>query len=307
MVRTPKKHERPGATGSRASFVETRIVGAGPPRIARLVTLGRPSGSVRDAEWMLLDMFERWPHQGRTAFLLLPGGFVRSPWPKEWSGKHGWASRPCDFEAVAAKARSVSEALVSPRVRRAAKGRVRSIIVGIDSSCEETGSCAELITAHDLVEERFYVTGKSLPRSDQRRVVRVAELASHFVRIVNDRAMLLGCHDLNLFSPRGRGRQTPGGHLEELRKAFDDEVRRFRPNTVLHLPHGTDTPRTWTSAWNALGRAVPGISTWASGISFYNIRRRQRPRATLDDVLDSTRSEASQLDFVYRVHGARRA
>ena len=130
----------------------------------------------------------------------------------------------------------------------------------------------------------------------QRRLVRIKDLRSHLVQVSDERVLVFGCHDLNIFSPRGRSRQRPNGHLAALRRKMDHELKRFDPTVALQLPHGTDTPRTWRAAWNALARSTR-LRAWASGIAFYRAGGGEE-RATFEDVCGKTYGGAPCLDLL---------
>lgn len=265
--------------------------------IVRLVTHGRPPASVTDGERVLLDLLGR-IDRNAYAFVLLPGGYIRTQWPSRWSGPTGWAPNVADFVELQRAARDAAWRLLSPRVRRRAR-RVRAIAFGVDSACAITGKYAELIAFYDTRTGSLSITGKSLPRSDQAKLARVADLRSHFVRVGDETVLLLGCHDLNIFSPRGRGRQAPNGKLAQLRREMDRLVAASAPSMVLHLPHGTDTARTWTASWKALTTQCRSIHAWASAISFFNIND-EEPRADITAVLVATRGGCSCADLIYR-------
>lgn len=271
----------------------------GETTIARLVTNGRPPADAQSSERMLFAaLSQRWPRGARSRFLLLPGGFVSAEWPTRWTGQCGWASRARDVALLMEQASRELHRVITARVLREARGKIDSIAVGIDIARDAaTGAYAELAALYDVRTRSFQLTGKSLPRSDQRTLVRVVDLGSHFIRAGKERVLVLGCHDLNFFSPRGRSRQAKGGHLELLREEMDERVQRFRPTVVLQLPHGTDTPRTWLPAWNALVRSSPSIRAWASSISYFNIND-ESPRATLDDVLVATYGGEKCMDLI---------
>lgn len=214
--------------------------------IARLAVRGRPPASWASARDLLTDGLCQWPSGVRAKFLLLPGGFASVPWPRSWSGCTGWDSDVNDFEILKRHIEPCIAALVSTRVRRAARGNAHAIVFGIDAGPDaNTGALAELAVVYNLANSTWHVTGKSFPRGDQRRVVRIPDLTSHFVEALDERVLVLGCHDLNIFSPRGRSQQRPDGRLAALRREMDREIKRFAPTVALQLPHGTDTPRTW--------------------------------------------------------------
>lgn len=251
--------------------------------IARLAVRGRPPASWALARDLLAEGLRQWPSGVAAKFLLLPGGFVSVPWPRIWSGCWGWDSDANDFEILKRHIEPCIDALISARVRRAARRKVNAIAFGIDAEPDaKTGAFAELAVVYDLDKSSWHVTGKSFPRANQRRLVRIKDLKSHFIEMSGERVLVLGCHDLNIFSPRGRSRQRRSGPLATLRREMDREVERFAPTVALQLPHGTDTPRTWTPAWNALAAATR-LRAWASGIAFYRAGGGER-RATFDDV-----------------------
>jgi hypothetical protein len=199
----------------------------------------------------------------------------------------GWDSDANDFEILKRHIEPCIAALISTRLRRAARANANAIVFGIDAGPDaKTGALAELAVVYDLVNANWHVTGKSFPRGDQRRVVRVQDLRSHFVEVLDERVLILGCHDLNVFSPRGRSQQLLCGRLAALRREMDHDVERFAPTVALQLPHGTDTPRTWMPAWNALAAATR-LRAWASGIAFYRAGGGEE-RATFDEVCAKT-------------------
>lgn len=270
----------------------------GASTIARLVTHGRPPSTVPRAERMLYAALgSRWPSGARSRFLLLPGGFVQGYCKRNRDVRSGWDSRPQDIVPFVAEARLIVQRLLSARVREQARGKVDAVVVGVDV-WDPNGTYAELVALVGVATRSVHFTGKSLPRSDQPLVVRMMDLETHFVSSVGERVLLLGCHDLNLFSPRGRSRQTEGGCIHLLREEMDTQVLRHKPTVVLQLPHGTDTPTTWRASWNALRAFAPTVKAWASSISYFNIYD-EPLRAPLEKVLGGTACDAGSLDLVF--------
>jgi hypothetical protein len=245
-----------------------------------------------------MELFEeRWPPLLRAKFLLLPGGFICTAWPQKWSGRVGWSSTVADARPLVAKAAEALVEMMSDRLVRQMTGRVDVVAIGIDLTPDKvTNAYAELIALYDVNTRSVTFTGKSLPRSNHRTLVRVVDLSTHFVSIGGERVLALGCHDLNIFSPRGRRMQRPNGHLQELRQEMDERVLKFKPTVVLQLPHGTDTHNTWRAAWRALTGNCESIRSWASGISYFRMDGGP-PRGTLVDVLAGTRGDDC-IDFL---------
>lgn len=187
---------------------------------------------------------------------------------------------------------------MTDRVVKQAAQSVDVVAIGVDLATDATTNAyAELIALYDVNTRAIAFTGKSLPRSNQRTVVRVVDLGTHFISICGERVLVLGCHDLNFFSPRGRGTQKSHGRLQEIRQEMDERVSCFHPTVVLQLPHGTDTPNTWRAAWKALTSKVSSIRAWASGISCFRTDN-ANPRATLAQVLAGTHGGEYCFDLI---------
>lgn len=265
--------------------------------IARIAIRGRPPATVRAGRALLIHALRHWPEGVFAKFLLLPGGFVCRGFANGWSGGWGWDSGEDALPRLRHEIADTVGELVNDEVRGLARRKVSAHAFGIDIGPDEyTGALAELAVIYDVGLNEWHLTGKSLPRGDQRHVVRVSDLGSHFIRVAGERVLVLGCHDLNIFSPRGRSTQRPRGHLASLRREMDTALSEFSPTVALQLPHGTDTPRTWTSAWNALG-AKTRLRAWASAIAYYRAGA-GAVRASFGDVCGNTWGGSACLDLL---------
>lgn len=266
--------------------------------IARLVTVGPPPNRPE----FLCELIEgalrtAWPQGTRAKFLLLPGGALTLPWPEQVTAVESFTRS--EWTIVSRYLRSWLPQLLSRKFIRTCKGCADVVVLGVDIRDAVTGAYAELIATVETSNGSITaITGKSLRRSDQRRLVTVPSLGTHLTRVAGERVLLLGCHDLNFFSPRGRKRQRVGGARHLLREDMDRRVAAFKPTVALQLPHGTDTSRTWTHAWSALKRATPSLRTWASGISFYRVGANLQARSSIGDVLTGTCGGEPTLDVV---------
>jgi hypothetical protein len=110
--------------------------------------------------------------------------------------------------------------------------------------------------------------------------------------------LVLGCHDLNMFSARARANQNPNGVRRRRCDAMAKATARFRPTVVLQHPHSTDTPNIWRMPWSCLARDYPTVRVYASGIGYFAWSG--SPRGSLRDVLDGTRSESGVVDIVVK-------
>ena len=275
--------------------------------VVRIVVDGCPaprsSGTnVPQARGMLLRAFEndRWP--GKAMFAVTPGGFIVAPFPCPWKGESGWESGTDDFEALVEHAEEVVGEVLTPKVLGAATGRTKFLTLGLDLN-DRSGkrkmdrksreTHAELVAIVD-VEKGAAVqwTGKSYPTSWQEgTLVQETNLTSHRFECGEQRVLVLGCHDLNMFSGRAWANMTTRNRRHTRSKEMRDLTGDFEPTMILHHPHSTDSPRIWATAWGGARAFLPEIDdqrhVWASGIGYYNDE--EEPRGTLHDVQRLTR------------------
>jgi hypothetical protein len=185
-------------------------------------------------------------------------------------------------------------------VLTAAAGRVEVLTLGVDLGAP-SAEHVELVAIVDVVRGQVIRwTGKSYPTGYQEdSLLQVAALGSHLLRVAGERVLVLGCHDLNMFSPRARANQDPGGQRRVRCDAMVEIVERFRPTVVLQHPHSTDTPRIWRMPWLSLLAEAPEVKAWASGIGYYNGGGTAR-RAPLKAVLEQTHGGQDVLDLKVR-------
>ena len=275
--------------------------------IVRVVVEGRPfakpgGDNFRRARRMLLRAFEDNHWRGRALFAVTPGGFVRAPFPDDWEGRCGWSSRPSDFRALLGCAREAVDEVLTPEVLDALRGRVQFLTLGVDLNDrsgkgkmdrQTRGKHAELVAIVDVERgESAWWTGKSYPVSWQERtLVHEADLESHLFRFGDERVLVLGCHDLNMFSARSKANLKVGSERYRRSKRMRKLAMSFKPTIVLHHAHSTDSPRIWSTPWSGARGLLPrrgGVRhVWASGIGYYY--GDDTPRGELCDVRRSTR------------------
>lgn len=262
------------------------------PAIARLVidSFSRYPPSL--AEKRLLRVFQSWPDHCIADFLITPGGFASGKFPAVFPGNTGWNSDPRDFPAIRNEAETVASAILTPRLLKAARGKVRYLTLGIDLDAEDVSRPhAELVAVVDLRSGRIIRwTGKSYPIQAQENTLwHVTDLNSHCLQLAGRRVLVLGCHDLNLFSERTWKNQKPGSPRRNRTQAMRKLSKGHRPEVVLHHPHWTDSPRIWQTAWGGV-RKLLKPPVWASAINCP-----AKPRAPLNAVLAQTRSAGGRF------------
>ncbi|MEZ4234403.1 MAG: hypothetical protein R3B89_34835 [Polyangiaceae bacterium] len=268
--------------------------------IVRVVVNGAPPGLDLDsAAQTLLEAFERWPKGVKSKFAITPGGFIVARWPKGANLRLSWDSRTADLPKLTRVAEDAVGAVLSRRVLRRAANHTQFLTVGVDIDHGPNGAHAELVALIDVASGQCVRwTGKSYPVGYQVKTLwQVADLKSHLIEAANERVLILGCHDLVMYDPRGQANATNGTEKYTRSRAMQSLVSHFKPTVVLQHPHSTDSQFIWRNAWANLKRMTPGVRSWGSGIAYYNAKR--RPRRPLAKVLDATRSD-DVIDIVVK-------
>lgn len=146
-------------------------------------------------------------------------------------------------------------------------------------------------------------TGKSYPTDAvQARTLVHAPLESHLFRFDETPMLILGCHDLNMFSERAWANQLEGSVRRRRCDAMRRLARKFEPVTVLQHPHMTDSPMIWSTAWAGVRKFLTTAQTLASGIAYCGGDENGLPRASLEAVLKRTAWGAQVVDIVVGGH-----
>lgn len=273
------------------------------PLIVRIVVDGSPPPNFVEVREMLLRAFGDTRWQGKTSFALTPGGFIQAAFPENYYGKHGWDSRPSDFRKLIPHAHEAVKKILTTEVLNAARSRADFLTLGIDLNRDEGNHKmdrlprsihAELIAVVETASgEIMRWTGKSYSLGWQEKtLVHETDLKSHFLRCGKERVLVLGCHDLNMFSNRAYANQKPNGPRRKRCDRMRELVKEFKPTVILHHPHSTDSPRIWLTAWRGLLQFMSRqrdreAHSYASGIAYYN--NLEALRRKLRDVLAGTR------------------
>ena len=241
--------------------------------VVRIVAKGCPSTrsektNVPRARNMLLRAFEdnHWP--GNAMFAITPGGFVKAPVPDPWDRERGWSTSAEDFRTLVPHARKAVDEVVTPQVLDAARGRAVFLTLGVDLNDrsgkrkmdrKSRGTHAEFVAIVDVKRGGpVWWTGKSYPLSWQdRSLVQEADLESHLFHCGSERLLVLGCHDLNMFSERAKSGMKPGRQKHARSNRMRKLVRDFRPTMILHQPHSTDMIQVWSTAWSGARAFLP--------------------------------------------------
>jgi len=151
---------------------------------------------------------------------------------------------PESIREILAGASQVCDLLLNDNI----VGRLRQITdyltLGVDSWKSKVSTThneiserhAELVCLVDLRSGTRRWTGKFYPTSKQAAtIMRLPDLKSHFVNLDDQKAMVLGCHDMTVFNPRSEA--AARGWRQEVSERFRGMAKSYKPVLVLHHPH----------------------------------------------------------------------
>jgi len=273
------------------------------PSLARIVIAGDWEGDINTSKNILHKICDKWPHEKKVNCLITCGAFLNFDWPESITdvGNNKYPNEKF-LEFLTSVAIKHCELLVDEELRKKLKNFTDFITIGIDSYKDKIslGNVSirqlhvEMVALLDLKTNRYFLTGKSYPTAGQENgLVIFQDLKTHFVELPFGKVMILGCHDLNVFSPRGKV-TTKKEWRKQIRESFYSIVKKETPAIVLHHPHTTDSSRIWTHAWNELVKIAPSIERYISAGRYFNTNCK---RSAINDVLSKTKY-GNTIDFI---------
>jgi|LSQX01.2.fsa_nt_gb very-short-patch-repair endonuclease len=268
-------------------------------KIARLVVTGKHYDENRNPIFSrlkkVIKKFLATEYKQRTyEFILTPGGFLRFNLPIEFKGK--FDIKKAEVDSIPIIQKEANRVIVSffqqlgPTILRKLTETANYFTIGIDGYNPGNGlRNIELVAVYNLKEKKvIHWTGKFYPVGDQeRQLIKINNLSTHFIELNNQKIMVLGCHDLNVYSPRGQKKAKSDGWRRKTADAFKKICQKEKPEIILHHPHLTDSLRTWNQSWRNIERELPHVKHFASGI---NHDRKKKPiRDSINRVLEYTK------------------
>lgn len=310
QISKPTKQIEPQKMTFKKSNVvsQKNAIQCGNHKIARLVVTGKQYDKDGNPNFKKLEkLIEKFLStefgKNHFEFILTPGGFLTFEFPAE-------LQRDLDI--------SKAEKQNIPQLQKAANnvitdffGGLQSTVfkklketadfftIGIDGFNPTNYQSIELVAVYDLGKEKVTNwTGKFYPTEGQKKnLIKINNLDTHFIELNNQKIVILGCHDLNVFSPRGQATANPNGWKKQLADKFKVYCKEFNPEIILQHPHWTDTPNIWNLAWRTVEKELPNVKHFASGIKYYN-NRNGVVRGDIDKVLEKTK-KGDVIDFYY--------
>ncbi len=271
--------------------------------LARIIIAGEWEGNLEKAKELFERVYETWPSSHKVKFLITCGGYVQFDWPSSISREDigdNINPRKEIVDLLVKEAEKCAQYVLDDSVAEKYSEITDYITLGIDSFKEKISTTQnyisqlhiELVFLIDLKNNKFYWTGKSYPTPGQQRgLVRISDLKTHFFNLDVGKVMILGCHDLTIFNPRSKNAR---GWKERVNREFRELAMEEKPEIVLQHPHTTDSVLTWAAAWKGLVREVPSVRVYASAGKYY---RPEGVRSRLNDVLEKT-ERGNALDFI---------
>ena len=234
-------------------------------------------------------------------FIITPGGFLSFQFPKKLQAFEVADLEQKHISELKSEAqKTIGQFLTSIKggTFKKLKATANYLTIGIDGRYSPNSQHIELVAVYDLHKEKIiHWTGKFYPTENQKRnLVKINDLNSHFIRLNNQNIIILGCHDLSVFNPRGQAKAKAESWKRKTSQKFRKLCKQFKPDIILQHPHTTDTPNIWNLAWRTVEKEFPKVQHFASGIKYFN--EKGNPRGALEDVLVKTK-KGDVTDFVF--------
>jgi len=276
------------------------------PSLARIVIAGEWTGDVNTTKQLLQEVCDKWPKGEKVDCLITCGAFLNFDWPQSLTdvGDNKYPNETA-LNLLISKAKRQCDLLIDEELRKRLLACTEYITIGIDSYKDKISLSdvsikelhVELVALIDLKTKQYFWTGKSYPTTGQENgLVRFQDLSTHFLELPFGKVVILGCHDLNIFNPRGKA-TTKKEWRKKIRENFYNIVKKEMPKIVLHHPHTTDSLKIWTAAWNELVYIAPTVEKYISAGRYFS---RDGERSDLNEVLGKTKLGAT-IDFVVNI------
>jgi len=241
---------------------------------------------------LIQNFVTRFYGKNHFEFIITAGGFLTFKFPE--SLRYGISIPYVEKYQIQAFHHEADETinafikLLSPPTFKQLQDIADYFTIGIDGYNPVNKQKIELVGVYDLRNEIVIRwTGKFYPTEQQKHdLIKITDLNSHFIELNNQKVVILGCHDLNVYSPRGQAAANPEGWRRKISDKFKKLCKEFNPDIILQHPHTTDTPNIWNAAWSTLEKELPSVKHFASGINYSN---KKGVRAKLDAVLQRTK------------------
>jgi hypothetical protein len=261
-----------------AHFWRIEVISAPAAKYGRVVMDGSWSGDLTAAAHLLRDVAAAMPENQRLTCLCTCGAFLRFDWPAGLPYQGNLEPCPEEIGVLIAAAESAVRQVLTKDVAERLRARSDYLTLGVDTKKDKVSTSqeivetphAELVCLVDLRTGLIHWTGKFFPTvGQQRSIVRFPDLESHFVTLGGAPVMILGCHDLSVYSPRSQAKAR--GWRRNLNSEFRALAAKHGPARVLHHPHTTCICGTWEWKWQRLRTELQSVTEYL-GTGAYSFR-----------------------------------
>lgn len=235
----------------------------------------------RWAKAVLHSVIRSWPTGLKARYLITSGGFLSFGWPQDLTVDDPGHAPEDAIRLLKQQAVAACQEVLTPFLRRKLGSMADYVSLGADSKRkdERNSASVEIVVLLDLHSNRTWITGKSYPTGSQEPyLVRFNDLSTHRLTIGRDRVLLLGCHDLNMYS--NRSLHNAKGWRARQSREMRQMTSRFAPTVALQHPHYTHSPHSWSTALGGLRELVAKARvqdfTFASAGRWCNPERKSR-------------------------------
>lgn len=289
------------------------------PTLGRIVIASKWDGEITTAKQLLHKVCDAWPDVQRLDCLITPAAFLDIYWvnPSIHVDKPREPAKGV-LDRFITKAQEQCDLLLQDvDLRQKLKSHTRYLGIGIDITlCKDENQKlmlinqssvkkkkkgskypphAEMVAIFDLKDGTYQWTGKSFPRTRQENhLIRCKDLDSHFMGLEIGKTLVLCCHDLVVFSNRGKKNTKADSWRQNIREDFRKKAREKSTEIVLHFYHEAKSSLTWIFEWTELLRISTHIDKYIGNGVFQN--KKNNPDR-LEIVLDKTKY-GNILDFI---------
>lgn len=272
------------------------------PSIGRIIICDEWAGNIDMARKVIDAVCKSYPTNVKTKFLMTCGGFLTFDLPEKFVEiKNSKEPEKEIIEEIIKEAEKVIDIFLSVELLEKLKACTHYLTLGIDSSTQNyiPGTYVELVVLVDVIKKQYHCknqyhwTGKSYPTSWQEKtLIRIPDLNTHFFSSEYGKVMILGCHDLTMFNDRNL--KNTGEWRKNIKEKFRELARREKPIYVLQHPHTTTKVKTWYNCWKKLEEILPSVKEYAGCGRYYE---EDSKKDKIEDVLKKTK-KGSTIDFI---------
>ena len=229
---------------------------AGKHKIARLIVTGKDydehgNPNISRLNTLIEEFVFKYHGSQKFEFLITPGGFLTFIFPPNI--RHGISIPYAEKHLITSLQQEADKTInnflkgLSTDIYIKLKEVADYFTTGIDGKNPINKQHIEFVAVFDLKQEEvIHWTGKFYPTEQQKKdLIKINDLSTHFIKLNSQNVLILGCHDLNAFSPRGQATASPNGWKKQVADRFKELCKDFNPDIVLQHPHSTDTPNIW--------------------------------------------------------------